>query len=175
MGISNGKIVLFENDKGQVIKRDNKLKWRYYNGQEYDCDVQCLELSERDFSEMYETMKLEKDGSRIVNHCIIYCNCNDCHKVSFDRNSLPKTSNEAPSGSALPILPKKWIKNVILGTRGGDYVTYSLDKIKYKLNGYLSLYQESVNIFSSDFKKFIFNFEGVTFSAYILILKAKLE
>lgn len=159
MGISNGKIVLFENDKGQVIKRDNKLKWRYYNGQEYDCDVQCLELSERDFSEMYETMKLEKDGSRIVNHCIIYCNCNDCHKVSFDRNSLPK----------------KWIKSVILGTKGGNYVTYSIDKINYKLNGYLSLYQETLNIFKSDFKKFIFNFEGVTFSAYILILKAKLE
>ena len=160
MGIINSKLVLFENSKGQVIKDFGKktLIWKYNNGGEFECDVKCSDLTEQEFKEMYDKMKNECSDNKIVEHAIIYCNCQRCSRVSFLEN-----------------IPEKPLTYIQFNSISGRYITYNTEKINYKITGFPSQYQETINIFSNDFKKFVFSFEGVTFSAYILILRAKLE
>lgn len=160
MGINESKIVIFENEKGQVIKcfKTNKTIWRYKNGDEYECDIKLFDLSSDEFSNIYKSMKSEDNGYKIVEHSIIFCNCEKCIKTKFEN-----------------YIPNKWLPSIRLNITKKNYITYDKDKTNYIITGFLSVYRDKINIFIRDFKKIVICFEGLTFTSYILLLSTKLE
>ena len=154
MGITGSKIIIFKNDKGEVIKDYDKDKiiWRYNDGKEYDCELNILPIN--DVTEVYNSIKTNYNkDNKFLENGLMFCNCKNCIKVDFDENYLPKQ-----------YINYQHFKDLV----------YNIDKFQYKIQEWPLRYQE-VTILPDDIKNYHISFDGITFTWTTIIFRGLLH